>query len=333
MPAGDRAGTVARHRDAVRAVLDGRDDRMLVVAGPCSVHDPAAALDYARLLAGLGGLLRADLLVVMRAYFEKPRTRHGWQGLISDPGLDGTMDAARGLRAARALLRALAAEGVPAACEFLDPLAAPYLQDLVTCGFIGARTAESPGHRKMASGLPMPAGFKNAPDGDVMAAIDACHVAASGQEMIAASPDGTGHAIAATGGNPDCVVVLRGGRAGPNYRPADVTAVLGLIAGAGLPRRVLVDASHGNSGKDHARQPAVAMDVAAQVAAGEHGIRGLMLESFLQEGRQDPDLAAGPESLAYGQSITDACIGIEDTAGILDALARAARDRRKAAAG
>jgi 3-deoxy-7-phosphoheptulonate synthase len=325
IPLGADEARVDLYRSEARAILDGTDDRLLVVAGPCSVHDPAAAVDYAHRLAALAAAFSADLLVVMRVYMEKPRTSTGWRGLISEPALDGTLDMARGLSTARALLADIAAEGVPAACEWLDPLVAPYLQDAITWAAIGARTTESQPHRQLVSGLPMPVGFKNATDGSVQPAVDACRAAAIGHEYLTADPGGCGHAIAASAGNPDCHVVLRGGRAGANYAARDVAGALDLIAAAGLPRRVVIDASHGNSGKDYRRQPAVARDVAAQVAGGQDGITGVMIESFLQAGRQDP----GPGGLAYGKSITDACIDIDTTADVFDTLAAAVRGRRE----
>ena len=327
LPLGSReAETVERARAEVRAVLAGEDDRLLLVAGPCSVHDPAAALDYARRLAALRGSLSADLLVVMRVYFEKPRTVTGWKGLINDPGLDGSYDVHRGLRVARQILLDISALGLPVGCEWLDPITPQYIADTVAWGAIGARTTESQVHRQLASGLSMPVGFKNGTDGDVQVAVDACLAAASGHTFFGVTPDGAG-AVVTTAGNPDCHVILRGGRAGPNYQPERVAAALGLIASAGLPRRVMVDASHGNSGKDHRRQPAVVSSLAGQIEAGEPGIVGVMLESFLREGRQEP---ADPARLVYGQSITDACLDIGTTAAVLGELAAAARRRRSA---
>jgi 3-deoxy-7-phosphoheptulonate synthase len=319
---GPAAAMVERGRAEVRAVLDSTDDRLLVVAGPCSVHDPAAALDYAGRLAETG--FDRDLLVVMRVYVEKPRSVTGWTGLINDPGMDGRHDALRGLRIARRLLLDIAAAGMLAGCEWLHPLTAQYLEDVVTWGAIGARTTESQVHRQLASGLPMPVGFKNSTDGDVQVAIDACLAAAAGHTSFGVTPTGS-HALVTTAGNPDCHVVLRGGRSGPNYEAAWVTKALDLIEGAGLPRRVMVDASHGNSGKDHNRQPLVAAALAVQVAAGD-GPAGVMLESFLLPGRQEPgDLT----TLAYGQSVTDACMDIGTTVSVLEVLAAAVRQRRR----
>jgi 3-deoxy-7-phosphoheptulonate synthase len=321
------AARVGQARAEVRAVLDGIDDRLLVVAGPCSVHDPAAALEYAGLLAWTG--LDQDLLIVMRCYCEKPRTVTGWTGLLHDPGMDGRHDVPRGLRTARRLLLDIVALGVPVSCEWLDPVTPRYLADVVAWGAVGARTAESQVHRQLVSGLPMPAGFKNGTDGDVQVAVDACAAAAAGHAFFGLTPAGAPAAVT-TFGNPDTHVILRGGRAGPNYEAPYVAKALDLITAAGLPRRLVVDASHGNSGRDHRRQPRVAAAVADQVAAGEQGITGIMLESFLRAGRQEPGPLA---TLAYGQSVTDACMDFGTTAAVLDTLAAAVRVRRRAAAG
>jgi len=325
---GPAAAVVQAARSAIRAVLAGEDDRLVVVVGPCAVHDPAAALDYARQLAALRDRHAGDLLVVMRVYFDKPRTVDGWKGLVNDPGMDGGNDMARGLRLTRQLLLDIAGAGLPAGCEWLNPLLAGYLADLVSWGAIGARTSESPVHRHLASGLPMPVGFKNAMDGSVQAAVDGCRAAAAAHAFLGAGPDGQ-TARLTSAGNPYCHVVLRGGRIGPNFGPDSVAAALDLIAGAGLPRRVLVDASHGNSGKDHRRQPGVAAAVAGQIAAGEHGLAGVMLESFLVAGRQDP---GDPARLVYGQSVVDACMDLQATADVLGQLAAAVRTRRSLAA-
>jgi 3-deoxy-7-phosphoheptulonate synthase len=316
--------TVERTRTEVRAVLDRSDDRMLVIAGPCSVHDPVAALDYARHLAALREEHRNDLLIVMRVYFEKPRTVTGWKGLINDPGMDGGHDVHRGLRTARRLLLDIVGLGLPVGCEWLDPITPQYIADAVTWGAIGARTTESQVHRQLASGLSMPVGFKNGTDGDVQVAVDACRAAAAGHTFFGVTPVGAA-AVVTTAGNSDTHVILRGGRSGPNYEASHVAKALDLIEGAGLPRRVMVDASHGNSGKDHRRQPAVAASIAEQVAAGERGLTGVMLESFLRAGRQEP---GPPATLTYGQSVTDACLDFETTAAVLDGLAAAVRSRR-----
>jgi 3-deoxy-7-phosphoheptulonate synthase len=327
LPLTDRAaGVVERTRGEVRAVLDGSDDRLLVVAGPCSVHDPVAALDYAGLLTALQDRYRDDLLVVMRVYFEKPRTVTGWKGLINDPGMDGGHDVHRGLRTARRLLLDIVARGLPVGCEWLDPITPQYIADTVTWGAIGARTTESQVHRQLASGLSMPVGFKNGTDGDVQVAVDACRASAAGHTFFGVTHNGAA-AVVTTAGNPDTHVILRGGRGGPNYEASHVAKALDLIAAAGLPRRLMVDASHGNSAKDHRRQPLVAAALGEQVAAGERGLTGVMLESFLCEGRQEP---GHPDTLTYGQSVTDACMDIGSTAAVLDGLAAAIRTRRNA---
>jgi 3-deoxy-7-phosphoheptulonate synthase len=322
MPAA-AAARVARSRDEVRAVLNGTDDRLLVVTGPCSVHDPQAALEYAARLTAM--CLADELLIVMRAYPEKPRTVTGWTGLLNDPALDGSHDVRRGLREARQLLVSLATLGVPAACEWVSPVVPSYLADAVTWSAIGARTTESQVHRNLASSLPMPVGFKNATDGDVRVAADACLAAAGGQTFLGITPAGTIGLVTSTG-NPDCHVVLRGGRGGPNFDPPSVARALRVIEGAGLPRRVVIDAAHGNSSKDHRRQPEVVLSVAAQVAGGEHAIVGVMLESFLVAGRQEPGDLAG---LVYGQSVTDPCMDFATTQVLLENLAKAVRQRRQ----
>jgi 3-deoxy-7-phosphoheptulonate synthase len=319
--------TVERSRAEVRAVLDGSDDRLLVIAGPCSVHDPAAALEYADLLREAAARTRAGLLIVMRVYFEKPRTVTGWKGLINDPGMDGGHDVHRGLRTARRLLLGIVETGLPVGCEWLDPITPQYIADTVTWGAIGARTTESQVHRQLASGLSMPVGFKNGTDGDVQVAVDACRAAAAGHTFFGVTRNGAA-AVVTTAGNPDTHVILRGGRAGPNYEASDIAKALDLIGAAGLPGRLMVDASHGNSGKDHRRQPAVAAAIAGQVAAGERGLAGVMLESFLREGRQEP---GPPATLTYGQSVTDACMDFATTAAVLAELAGAVSSRRRAA--
>jgi 3-deoxy-7-phosphoheptulonate synthase len=327
LPLDDAPGkTVERARSEVRAVLDMTDDRLLVVVGPCSVHDPAAALDYARRLAGLRDSLAGDLLVVMRVYFEKPRTVTGWKGLINDPGLDGSYNVHRGLRAARRLLLDILALDLPVGCEWLDPITPQYIADTVAWGAIGARTTESQVHRELASGMSMPVGFKNGTDGDVQVAIDACRAAAAEHRFFGVTPVGAA-ALVTTAGNADCHIILRGGRSGQNYHDADLTAALGKLAAAGLPQRLMVDASHGNSGKDHRRQPDVAAALAEQLTAGQAGLTGVMLESFVEAGRQD---LADPASLTYGQSITDACMDFATTAAVLTDLAAAVRQRRAA---
>ncbi len=314
-------------RSEVQAILDGRDDRLLVVVGPCSVHDVAATHEYAQRLAAESPRLAGDLCIAMRVYFEKPRTTIGWKGLINDPHLDGSADVNTGLRMARALLLEVLALGLPVGCEFLDPITPQYISDAVCWGAIGARTVESQIHRQLGSGLSMPIGFKNRTDGNIQVAVDA--VRAAGVSHAFAGIDVTGTpAILHTTGNPDCHVILRGGRNAPNYGADSTAATTEMLRASGLPERLMIDLSHGNSSKDPARQPAVARAVAAQVGAGDTAIVGVMIESFLVAGRQD---LGGPEPLVYGQSITDGCIGWETTVEVLDGLADAVRSRRSTA--
>jgi 3-deoxy-7-phosphoheptulonate synthase len=316
--------TVERTRGEVRALLDGVDDRLLIITGPCSVHDPRAAIDYAQRLVALRDRYASELLVVMRVYFEKPRTVTGWKGLINDPGMDGSFDVHRGLRTARLLLLDILDLGMPVGCEWLDPITPQYIADSVTWGAIGARTTESQVHRQLASGLSMPVGFKNGTDGDVQVAVDACRASAASHTFFGVTPAGAA-AVVTTAGNSDTHVILRGGRSGPNYSASHVGKALDLVSAVGLPRRVMVDASHGNSGKDYARQPAVAESLAEQVAGGERGVIGVMLESFLVAGRQEP---GDPATITYGQSVTDACMDLDMTADTLDTLASAVSARR-----
>ena len=321
------ADTLVRGRAEVQRILAGDDDRLLVIVGPCSVHDVAATFDYAQRLSGLVDRLSADLCLAMRVYFEKPRTTLGWKGLINDPHLDGSADVNTGLHMARRLLLDVLELGLPVGCEFLDPITPQYISDVVSWGAIGARTVESQIHRQLGSGLSMPVGFKNRTDGNVQVAVDAVRAAAAHHAFAGIDVDGT-PAILHTSGNRDCHIILRGGRGAPNYGSDDVAAALGLLRAAGLPERVMVDLSHDNSGKDPARQPAVATSIADQIAGGEPGLVGVMLESFLVAGRQDLD----DGELTYGQSITDGCIGWETTVEVLDELAAAVRARRETAA-
>jgi 3-deoxy-7-phosphoheptulonate synthase len=325
LPLGDgRETAVMEGREQVTQVLDRLDDRLLVIAGPCSVHDTEAALDYARRLAAAAGGLRDQLLVAMRVYFEKPRTTVGWKGLINDPHLDGSGDVNGGLRMARELLLDVLDVGLLVGCEFLDPITPQYIADTVGWGAIGARTSESQTHRQLGSGLSMPVGFKNRTDGNVQVAVDAVRAAAA-QHAFAGIDDAGMPAILHTTGNRDGHVILRGGDDGPNYGPEHVERTLGMLRAAGLPERVVIDASHGNSGKDPNRQVAVAGAVADQVAEGNRAIVGVMLESFIVAGRQDLDPG---RQLVYGQSITDACLDWKRTAVILDRLAGAVEARR-----
>ncbi|MBD8873064.1 3-deoxy-7-phosphoheptulonate synthase [Rhodanobacter sp. DHB23] len=315
--------TVGHARTALQRILDGADDRLAVVIGPCSIHDPRAALDYARRLVEQRRHFGGELEIVMRVYFEKPRTTVGWKGLINDPDLDGSFHINKGLRVARQLLCGINALGVPAGCEFLDIISPQYLADLVAWGAIGARTTESQLHREMASGLSCPVGFKNGTDGNVKIAVDAVQAASHPHHFLAVTKQGQA-AIAATRGNRDCHVILRGGKL-PNYDAASVEAACGAIAKAGLPARVMIDASHANSSKKPENQPLVVADIAAQLEAGERRIVGAMVESHLVAGRQD--LVDG-QPLTYGQSITDGCIGWDESVRVLEQLAAAVRHRR-----
>ena len=315
---------IARTRDEIIRILKGDDDRLIAVVGPCSVHDPAAALDYARRLQEQAVAFAADLRIVMRVYFEKPRTTVGWKGLINDPYLDGSFKVNEGLRLARRLLLDLVGLGLPSGCEFLDPITPQFISDLVSWGAIGARTTESQVHRELASGLSMPVGFKNGTEGGIQIAIDAVRAAAHPHRFIGVTEQGLA-GIVATRGNPDCHIILRGGASGPNHDAGSVRKALASLRESHLSPRLLIDASHGNSGKDYLRQPAVAKEIAAQVAEGERGIVGVMIESFIADGRQD---LKDPKKLVYGQSITDACIGWERTMPVLRELAAAVRARR-----
>ena len=317
-----------RGRGEVQAVLDATDDRLLVVVGPCSVHDVDATRDYAERLSREVDRLSGDLCVAMRVYFEKPRTTIGWKGLINDPHLDGSSDVNTGLRMARRLMLEVLELGLPVGCEFLDPITPQYISDAVCWGAIGARTVESQIHRQLGSGLSMPVGFKNRTDGNIQVAVDAVRAAAVSHAFAGIDVTGT-PAILYTRGNGDCHVILRGGKDAPNYGGESVTGALELLRAEGLPERVMIDLSHDNSGKDPERQPLVAGAVAGQIAAGNRAVVGVMLESFLVAGRQD---LGGPGELVYGQSITDGCIGWDTTVAVLDELAAAVRARRHAVA-
>jgi 3-deoxy-7-phosphoheptulonate synthase len=322
----NREDAVLAHRAEVKSILDRDDDRLLVVVGPCSVHDPDAATDYAQRLAEQASDLRDDLCVAMRVYFEKPRTTTGWKGLINDPHLDGTRDVNFGLHTARRLLLEVTDLGLPIGCEFLDPITPQYISDVVAWGAIGARTTESQIHRQLASGLSMPVGFKNGTAGSVRLAVDAVRAAAAPHAFAGVDVSGT-PAILYTEGNEDCHVILRGGKGAPNYDANSVGETLEQLRAAGLAERVVIDASHDNSGKDHERQPAVVSEIADQVSSGNAAVVGVMMESFLVAGRQD--LESG-EPLVYGQSITDACMDWDNTVLTLDRLASAVRKRREA---
>jgi 3-deoxy-7-phosphoheptulonate synthase len=312
-------------RNSVHRILRGEDDRLLVVVGPCSIHDTKAAIEYGALLKREKDRIADDVLVVMRVYFEKPRTTVGWKGLINDPHLDNSFKINDGLRIGRRLLRELGEMGMPAGVEYLDMISPQYIADLVSWGAIGARTTESQVHRELASGLSCPVGFKNGTDGNLKVAIDA--VTASRQPHHFLSVTKAGHsAIVSTLGNEDCHVILRGGKA-PTYDAASVADAAEALRAAKLPDRLMIDLSHSNSQKNHMRQIDVGRDIAAQLAAGEAHIFGVMIESHLAAGRQD--LAPGMQ-LVYGQSVTDACIGWEDTVPLLESLAQGVRKRRAA---
>jgi 3-deoxy-7-phosphoheptulonate synthase len=299
-------------RQAVHDILQGRDDRLLVVVGPCSIHDPVAALEYAQRLAELAPRVSDRLLPVMRVYVEKPRTTVGWKGLAYDPGLDGSGDMARGLRLSRQLMRDIASLGLPVATELLQPMLAPYLEDLLAWVAIGARTTESQLHRELASGLDAAVGFKNATSGDVQVALDAMQAAAHSHQHFGLAADGR-PVMRETAGNPHTHLVLRGGHGGPNHDADSVRACRQALEAAGLAPRLMVDCSHANACKDHRRQGQVLRDVLAQRLAGETSLMGLMLESHLEEGRQTLE----PTRMRYGVSVTDACLGWETTEMLL----------------
>jgi 3-deoxy-7-phosphoheptulonate synthase len=317
------SNTVFDARRAIQRILHGEDDRLLVVVGPCSVHDPNAALEYAERLGPLREELAGELMIVMRVYFEKPRTTVGWKGLINDPNLDGSFEINKGLCLARKLLLNLAEMGMPAGTEFLDLISPQYIADLVSWGAIGARTTESQGHRELASGLSCPVGFKNATDGDVKVAIDAIHAAARPHVFMSLTKDGNS-AIFSTSGNADTHIILRGGHR-PNYDTESVNIAAEQIEESGLVPKIMIDFSHANSRKKPEKQVQVCQDVAGQIARGDRRIMGVMIESNLLAGRQNLDT---PTGLVYGQSVTDACVGWADTEPMLRELAQAALRRR-----
>jgi 3-deoxy-7-phosphoheptulonate synthase len=314
---------VAETRRRVQEILTGRSDRLLVVIGPCSIHDPTAALEYAERLAAVRRRLAGDLEILMRVYFEKPRTTVGWKGLINDPHLDGSFRIHEGLRIARDLLLRINQLGVPAGSEFLDVISPQYIGDLISWGAIGARTTESQVHRELASGLSAPVGFKNGTEGNVRIACDAILAARQRHHFLSVHKNGQ-VAIVETRGNQDCHLILRGGRT-PNYDPASVAAACEALASAGLEPRLMIDLSHANSAKDHRRQKDVATAVCAQLQGGERRIVGVMVESNLKGGRQE--ITAG-RPLVYGQSVTDACLGWEESVPLVEDLVGAVRRRR-----
>jgi 3-deoxy-7-phosphoheptulonate synthase len=325
LPLDERASTLVwQSRAEIARIVHGADDRLLVVVGPCSVHDTQAALDYAGRLARVAERFHDELCIVMRVYFEKPRTTVGWKGLINDPHLDGSFAINEGLRKARHFLLDVLAVGLPAGTEFLDPITPQFVADLVSWGAIGARTSESQVHRELASGLSMTVGFKNGTEGNVQIAIDGMRSAAHPHHFLSVTKQGLA-AIIATKGNRDTHVILRGGSGGPNHSAADVARVVASLERAGLPGYAMIDCSHANSGKDHARQPAVVTDVCNQLNAGSRSIMGVMLESFLVDGNQNHEAGA---PLVYGQSITDKCLAWEKTEPLFLQLAEAVRKRR-----
>lgn len=318
--------TVHHTRDAIHKVLHGKDDRLVIIMGPCSIHNPVAAIEYAKRLQEQRERFADDLEIIMRVYFEKPRTTVGWKGLINDPELDGSFNINRGLRIARELLMDINAAGMPAGCEYLDMITPQYIADLVSWGAIGARTTESQVHRELASGLSCPVGFKNGTGGTIQIAIDAIKAAAHPHSFLSVTKGGHS-AIVSTRGNEDCHVILRGGRE-PNYSAEHVQLASDGLQKAGLRERIMIDLSHANSNKDYRRQPVVADDIAQQIEKGDERIFGVMVESNLVEGRQD--LKPG-QPLVYGQSITDGCIGWESSVEVLERLAKAVQRRRQVA--
>ena len=326
LPLGEKASeTIINARSQTDSILHGDDDRLLVVIGPCSIHDPAAALDYAERLNKKSQAFVDDLCIVMRVYFEKPRTTVGWKGLINDPNLDDSFDINSGLRKARNLLLELANIGLPTGTEFLDTISPQFIADLISWGAIGARTTESQIHRELASGLSMPVGFKNGTDGTIQIAIDAIGAACHPHHFLSVTKQGIS-AIVTTKGNSSCHLILRGGNNGPNYAAEDISSSAESLRSSDLPHRVMIDCSHGNSNKDHAQQPVVASNVAEQLASGSKEIFGVMIESHIEEGKQ----SYSPENtLTYGQSITDACISWPTTEEVLETLAKSVKLRRK----
>ncbi|OXR48519.1 3-deoxy-7-phosphoheptulonate synthase [Pusillimonas sp. T2] len=321
------SSTVFAARTAIHNVLHGTDDRLVVVIGPCSIHNVDAALEYAGRLKAQRDRFSSELEIIMRVYFEKPRTTVGWKGLINDPGLDGSFNINLGLRTARELLLQVNSLGLPAGCEFLDMITPQYIADLVSWGAIGARTTESQVHRELASGLSCPVGFKNGTDGNIKIAVDAIKAASQSHHFLSVTKGGHS-AIVSTAGNEDCHVILRGGKQ-PNYDAASVEETSAVLAKSGLRPRIMIDASHANSNKDYRNQPAVIDDVARQMEAGDERLFGVMIESHLVEGRQD--LVAG-QPLVYGQSITDGCVDWDSSVRMLERLAMAVKKRREAVA-
>ena len=321
------AQVVSQARQETEAILQGTDDRLLVVIGPCSIHDPSAAIEYADRLKASIEQYKDDLCIIMRVYFEKPRTTVGWKGLINDPHLDGSFDINRGLRFARELLLELNEKGIPAGTEFLDAISPQYVADLISWGAIGARTTESQVHRELASGLSMPVGFKNGTGGSVQIALDAIGAAAQPHHFLSVTKQGVS-AIVTTSGNKACHLILRGGSNGPNYSREEIEKVTTRLKDNDLPEQVMIDCSHGNSKKDYRNQPVVAADLCEQMAAGATDIAAVMIESNLIEGNQKIS-----DNMTYGQSVTDACINWQTTEDVLEQFASAVRKRREATKG
>lgn len=316
---------VASTRLQADAILRGDDDRLLAIVGPCSIHDPEAALEYAALLKEQAKRIEKDVMVIMRVYFEKPRTTVGWKGLINDPKLDDSFDINQGLRIARGLLLDLANMGVPSGTEFLDTISPQYIADLIAWGAIGARTTESQIHRELASGLSMPVGFKNGTSGSIQIALDAIQSSSRPHHFLSVTKQGVS-AIVSTAGNESCHLILRGGGGVPNYKKSEIDAAAAMLREQNLPESVMVDCSHGNSMKDYRNQPRVARDICEQISAGSKVITSVMIESNLVEGNQK--LQKELSDLTHGQSVTDACIGWVDTVDVLESLALAVRNRR-----
>ncbi len=319
------AATVTLARTTVSAILAGKDDRIAVVVGPCSIHDPEAAIEYAQKLAKMKQRYENDLCIIMRVYFEKPRTTIGWKGLINDPEMDNSFQINKGLKLARGLLADINELGLPAGVEYLDLISPQFIADLVGWGAIGARTTESQGHRELASGLSCPVGFKNGTAGSIQIAVDAIGAACNPHNFLSVTKEGRS-AIFQTAGNKDCHLILRGGKASTNYDAASVDDACAMLAKAGLPESVMIDCSHANSRKKHHRQSYVCRDICAQLTDGDKRIMGIMIESNLVEGAQRPDA----KPLVRGQSVTDACLAWDDTAPLLEQLAQAVAQRRKA---
>lgn len=317
------AQLVSSARQGAEAILNGKDDRLLVVVGPCSIHDPRAALEYAERLKKSVTRYQDDLLIIMRVYFEKPRTTVGWKGLINDPGLDDSFDINRGLRTARKLLLQLAEMGIPAGTEFLDAISPQYVADLIAWGAIGARTTESQVHRELTSGLSMPVGFKNGTGGSIQIALDAIGASSKPHHFLSVTKQGVS-AIVTTTGNQACHLILRGGKSGPNYSRQEIAPISARLTEMGLPPQVMIDCSHGNSNKDYRNQPKVSADLCAQMAEGATDIAAVMIESNLVEGNQKIS-----EDMTYGQSVTDACINWQTTEDVLEAFSKAVQARRQ----